>query len=126
MIIDSALTKDDRTQIDDIYWKHHADTFYIPNLDHTVTHAVVRDNEKVLAFGMVKLYPEAILVMNKDCSLRDRVGAWRMLMNKAIKDTKSAGFPYLHATIHDNAYSSLLSKHYGFKESAGKQVFLEL
>lgn len=127
MTITEQLTGDDLEQIDVIYWKYHSKNFYIPSLIHTVTHATIKDNEgKLLAFGMVKLFPEAILILDKGASLRDRAQAWRMLLNKAINDSRAAGHEFLYATIHDENYSSLLSKHYGFKDAPGKQVFLEL
>ena len=126
MIITEELTNEDLKQIDDIYRKYHEDDFFIPSLAHTITYASVKNNEKIVAFGMVKLFPEAILVMNKGASHREQVIAWRMLMNYAIPRTRAQGHRYLHATIHNQEYSNLLSKHYGFKVSDGKQITLEL
>lgn len=126
MIITDNLTKEDLKKIDDIYREYHQDQFYIPDLKHTVCHRVVKLEEDVIGFGMVKLFPEAILVLNKGRSHREQVMALKMLMNCAITQTWAAGHDYLHATVHNPEYSKLLSKHYGFKESDGKQISLEL
>lgn len=126
MEITSFLNPSDFRQIDNIYWNYHAKSFGIPNLRDTITNACVKDDDKVIAFGMVKLYPEAILIMNYGASSRKKGEALKLLMGKAIRETREANHEFLHATIHDDAYFNLLAKHYGFAKSEGQQVFLEL
>jgi hypothetical protein len=116
----------DFEEVNAIYWKYHSNSLYLPDLSNSIFHTSARDNQGTIAFGMVKLFPEAILVMNKDRSLRDRAIALKLMAREAIIQTKAKNYKYLHATIHDDAYLSLLSKHYGFKLSDGKQVSLEL
>lgn len=126
MRLSKIFTNGDLAQIADIYWRDHAEYLYIPSAENCVTLASAKEGERIIAFGMAKLFPEAILIIDKSATLRDRVQAFRMLMLHGIEATKEAGYKYLNATIHDETYGRMLAKHYGFKESPGKQVFLEL
>ena len=125
MVITTELTDENRLEVDRIYRRHHANDFYIPSLRDSITYACATNDNKVIGFGVVKPYPEAILVLDYDASLRDKVQAWRGLLNKAISDT-ALRHDQLYVSVHDDAHANLLKKHYGFKEVPGKQLYLEL
>jgi hypothetical protein len=121
-----GLEPKDLDQIDQIYWQHHAEEFFIPSAENCVTLATVKEGGRIVAFGMAKLFPEAILVLDKSVDRRHKVVAFRMLMQHGINAVRNAGHRYLHATIHDMEYGRLLAKHYGFTDAKGKQISLEL
>lgn len=125
MKLNTYIRPGDLEEIEQIRRTHHAD-FDPINLDHCLTHAFVEDNNKIIAYGIVNIFPEAILILDKSAAHRDQVQAWRMLMIKAINDTREKGHEFLRAVVHDDAYFNLLHKHYGFKESIGKHIYMEL
>lgn len=126
MDLELTLSPGDLKQVNQIYWKFHADNLYIPSAENSIAMALAKDGDRVIAFGMAKLFPEAILILDKSASPRQRTEAFRMLMRHGIKSVKAARHKYLHATIHDEKYGKLLTKHYGFKPSDGEQFSLEL
>lgn len=122
------LKSKDSRQIDIIYRKYHQEDFYIPKLDSFTLSAgvVVDDKDDVVAFGMVRLIPEVIMVMDLGRSKRTKVTALRELMSVAIMDTVRAGLDSLHAFVQDNGFSHLLKKHYGFRSCTGEAIITEV
>lgn len=114
----------DLSKIDDIYQKFYANDFSIPNLNHTIGNGVV-SNSSLVAFGMVKLYPEAIIVIDQDLPSITKTKALRILYEEAIKACKSHGFNELNAHVLDSKFLRILEK-LGFKSTDSKQLQLEL
>jgi hypothetical protein len=111
---------DDLPQIDSIYNKYYKDEFWLPNLDHTIGNGVISDGDNVVAFGMVRLYPEAIIVIDKYRAIRDKVSALKLLFDQAILSCKDRGYRELAAKTNDAHYANLLDKHFNFKPQDGK------
>lgn len=117
---------EDLEKIDEIYQKFFSNQIYLPNLDNTIGNGVISNGSEVVAFGMVRLYPEAIIVIDQDASMRDKVIALKLLFDEAVKACRARNFKELNATIHDNSYGDLLNKHFGFKDFPGKFMQVKL
>jgi len=121
------LKNSDLVRIDEIYRKHHQDNFGIPSLDYTLISGVaVDEKDEIIGFGMVKLWPEAIMVLDLDRSLREKSDAMHELMVVAINTVVDSPYDSLHAFVQDNGFSQLLKKHYGFKTCTGEAIYLEV
>jgi hypothetical protein len=80
-----------------------------------VVDAVVEDsNGKVIAYGQVKLFAEAMLFLDKDASRRDRVQALKLLMLEAFRGTQQAGIEEMYCFIKDPDFATLIERHFGF------------
>ena len=56
----------DLKQIDEIYLKHHKDKIQLPDLENQITSAVVENQGRVVGFGIVKIFAEAIMLLDLD------------------------------------------------------------
>jgi hypothetical protein len=111
-----ALENEDIPKVSKIWEAHYSHEFGLPNLERTVTHAVIRDNEDIVAFGMVKLWPEAIMLLDRDKPKITQAKAMKMLMAQAIAACKHYNFEQLIATTSTNNVADLCRKHYNFKD----------
>ena len=113
----------DIAAIDKVYKLYHSDSFGIPDLSHVLTQRVVTDDDDVIiAYGMVKLFAEAIMVLDLGASQRDKVEALRLLMGTAIADAKSAKLAQLHGFVKDKSFIEVLKKHYNFIPCSGEAL----
>lgn len=101
--------------IDRIWREHHSSDFSVPNRNNAVTDAVVEKDGKVIAYGQVKLFAEAMLILDKDATTRDRVEALKLLMLEAFRGVDTAGIEDVYCFIKDPAFAGLISKHFGFE-----------
>lgn len=101
--------------VDRIWKRFYADKFSLPNLNNTVTTLVAVKDNKLIAFGMIKLYAEAIMVMDGDASLRDKTVANELLLARGFEDARDFGLEELIVSVSDEKYIELLKNKYDFK-----------
>ena len=77
--------------------------------------AVVENKDKIIGYGQVRLFAEAMLFLDKSASPRDRVDALRKLMLEAFRGTEIAGIQEIYAFIQDPDFSLLIQKHFRFR-----------
>lgn len=118
--------RSDFQRIDEIYRDYHQDKFGLPNLDNAVTHAVVERDGKILGFGIVKLYAEAIMVLDLDESKIHRLKAMDKLMSEAYRGCDEIGLDQMHVFVQDPKLMTLLIQKYGFKIATGVALVKEL
>lgn len=106
----------DLTEIDDIYQRYYASDFSLPNLVHTIGSGVISDNLGLVGFGMVKLLPEAIIILDKSRTKTTQGKALKILFKEAIQACRQSGYNSLQAHTLDNRYSNLLIKHFSFEK----------
>lgn len=116
---------EDLTPINSIYERHYSEDFGIPSLAHTIGNGVVC-SDKLVAFGMVKLYPEAIIIIDKEASLKDRVIALEILHDEAVKVCKMAGYDELRANTTNFGWERLLNRHFDFLPYPGRMVWKKI
>jgi len=109
------LKDSDLEILDKIYREYYQDDFYLPSLKNTITHAVIEYNNTILGFGEVKIFAEAIMILDKSKSNRIKHETMRALMYKAIQDSKSVGVEQLHVSVKDKNFADSLIKHYDFE-----------
>jgi hypothetical protein len=114
-----ALKAEDIEEVDRLYRSFYENDFYLPSLSNTITHAVVEDGEKILGFGEVKVFAEAIMVLDKNKNDRTKAITMKALMTKAIEDCKKIGIEQLHVSVKDDKFIEILEKHYEFEKVKG-------
>ena len=100
--------------------------FPIPKFENLLTQAVILENEKIVAFGMVKAFAEAILILDHNQPKRTKILALQNLMLEAIRGSKEHNMTQLHAFIKDAHFEDLMKKHYGFEDCSGKALVLNI
>ena|SRR5215510_7493805 len=106
----------DIPRIDEIWRKHHSNDFSVPNRQNSVIDAVVEDESRVvIAYGQVKLFGEAVFILDKDASLRYKIEALKLLMSEAIMGSEIAKLEDIYCFIRDPDFATLISKHFGFE-----------
>lgn len=115
--------------IDQIWRKHHSNDFSVPDRRNAIIDAVVEnDNGEVIAYGQVKMFAEAMFILDKDAPARDKVMALRLLMLEAFRGTDSANLRNLYAFISDPEFADLVAKHFGFErvQNPGELLLREM
>ena len=111
-----SFRPEDVPEIDRIWKAHHSDNFGVPDRSTSIIDAVVEDDKgKVIAYGQVKLFAEAMLFLDLDASQRDKIQAVRLLMLEAFRGAELAKLNEIYALIQDPDFSLLIQKHFGFR-----------
>jgi hypothetical protein len=114
----------DYQAVDDIYRKYHQDNFGIPNLNHTLRNVVYEnDGGRIVGFGMLKLIPEAIMVLDLEATPREKKMALDNLIGHAILTASIHDYEHVHAFVQGE-FSDRLKKHYGFSKCEGEAIYL--
>lgn len=101
--------------IDAIWRMHHSLDFSVPNRNNSIVDAVVEESGKVIAYGQVKKFAEAIFILDKNASKRNKIIALKLLMLEAIRGTNIAGIEDIYSFIKDPEFATLISKHFSFE-----------
>jgi len=120
------VKRDDLERIDEIYRQGHDEHFSLPELKNTVTSAIVEKDGIVLGFGVVKLYAEAIMVLDLNKSKLERVDALETLLHEAHRGCEEWGITQLHVYVQDPMLQRLLCKRFGFKVAEGVALVKEI
>lgn len=105
----------DVSAIDRIWRQHHANDFSILPRDRAIQDGVVEnENGEVVGYGQLQHFAEAMLVLDKSASHRQKVDALKLLMLEAFRGTDKAGLKQIYCFSHDPAYAALIERHFGF------------
>lgn len=89
--------------------------FRITSIDNCIIDRMVVDgNDLPIAYGIVKDFAEAIILVDTKAPKLSRTKALRELMKVAIFGTKSAGLTQLHCFVRDENVARLLERKFNF------------
>lgn len=109
-VLDSDLAK-----IDKIWRTQHEDEFSLPHrLDRLIDSLVVDDDDKIVAYGQVKIFPEATFLVDKDRTVRERSLALKMLLSHGFYGVNRAGLHEMYMFVKDPDFALLIEKHFKF------------
>ena len=118
------LERDDLVVLDEIHARCHQ-SFPPPELSNLIDDKIITDkNGDIIGYGMLKLFPEAIMILDTAKPLRDRVEALNEFMVRAIG--VSAQYGQIHAFVNDEKFSHLLIERYQFRPVRDKALVLNL
>ena len=125
MIISREFQLEDIKGIDDLYQKQSE--FGIPSLENIIinTTLVESDTGRIVGYGAVKLFSEAILLLDKSLRKREKAQAVREAMKTALVYSREAGLEYLYVIANTDGFSKVL-RNYGFKRVPGETLILNL
>lgn len=123
MLRDLILT--DLPKLDEIH--QSCQSFPVPRLSNIITDRVAENaSGEIIGYGLVKLFPEAIMILDTRKPLRQRVEALNELLQHAIGMTKEHGAEQLHVFVEDEKFSHLLIERYGFNTVNAKALVLNM
>lgn len=88
--------------------------------------AVVLKDGKVIAYGAVQLFAEAVLVMDQDAPRLDKARALKDLMHLAFLATNKQHIQQLHIYTKDDKFSNLLIEQFGFEKIVSNPLVKDL
>lgn len=121
-----SYEESDLEALDEIWNKFYKGEFSLPDLSNTVTHAVAEKHDRIIAFGMVKYFAEAVMIMDGEANIMDKVRANDLLLAKAFEDSREAGLNQIHVCVALEDYARLLQNKYGFKQAKNIILVKEL
>ncbi len=80
---------------------------------------VIDENNKIVGFGMIKPFAEAVFITQKNLPKATRAKALMLLMHRAVASSKEFGSRQLHVVVEDPKLGESLTKHYGFEVVQG-------
>jgi len=111
MIIRDLLVSD-LPKIDSFWQKYHKGIRGIPERKYLVTEAVVENDDQIVGYGHLRFFAEALLFLNRDASKFQQTKALKLLMEKAIADSRLAGLDAINVGTDDVQFEMLLRSHY--------------
>jgi len=110
-----SFRETDIEAIDRIWQEHHSDAFSVPDRSNSVVDAVVEnDKGKLIGYGQVKLFAEAMLIMDLNATRREKIQTIKLLMLEAFRGADVAGIKQMYAFIQDPDFALLIKRHFGF------------
>lgn len=117
----------DAEKVNEIYAQHHAGSFSVPPLERGIVSGVVANGRsEITGFGIVTLLAEAILVMDLNCSAREKKETIEKLIWLGLQGVSKAKMDGIHAFVQDPRFAAVLKKHFGFRTCKGEALYLEL
>lgn len=115
-------------EVIDSVWREsrHAEHFGLPSLHNNITSAVVEDEKGFIGFGIVKIYAEAVAVLDLSKPKIDRLNALELLLREAFRACEEAKIEHLHVYVHDPGMQRVLIKRFDFRPATGVALVKEI
>lgn len=95
-----------------------------PNYDFGTV--VVERDSRIIGAGFLRPILEAVMILDKGASLREKSLALRRMIHQAMLDTKSVELNEVHAWVKEPNFKEELIKHYGFEKPRGESLVLRI
>lgn len=118
------LTPEDVEAVKAIHDKHHDFAWQEPRLDFGTI--VIEKDSQIIGAGHLRPIVEAVMILDKDASLRDKSLALKMMINQSIVDAHHLQLNEIHAWVKEPNFVAELKKHYGYEEPRGTSLVLRI
>lgn len=115
---------EDLDKINEMWERCHKGKLGIPPRRFVVTEAVT-ENGKVIGYGILRFFAEALLYLDTDVPPYERAKSFLMLMEQAIIDARLSGLDQINVGTDDEHFADLLRKKFKFLDR-DKVLVLEL
>lgn len=113
----------DMVDIRELRKKFHNDGFEFPDGTQIVADAVVEAEGKVIAYGVLKVLTEAILILDHSMPQKVKVQALTLLIQEAVRAAKEKNIEEIQA-ICEPKFSAVMKKQFGFEQLEGETLVL--
>jgi hypothetical protein len=110
-----SLSPNDILLLDQLWQEHWSDTS-LPGIRNRIIDSIAYDSQtkRIIGYGQVKLFAEAMLFLDPTTTKRARVEALKLLMSEAFRGVDMAKIEEIYAFVKDPDFSLLIQKRYGF------------
>jgi len=115
---------DDVTAIDKIWRDHHSLDFSVPDRQNRIIDTVAVEGDKIIAYGQVKIFAEAMMILDLSQSPRKRIEALKLLMAEAFRGCEQAGVKELYIFAKDPKFATIIARHFGFESIEKGELLL--
>lgn len=108
-----------------LYWSSHS----FPDRENRIIDAIaVNEFDKIVGYGQVKMFAEAMLFLDPTSTKRDKAHALKSLMLEAYRGCSVAGVDEMYAFIQNPDFLKLIVNRFGFKhiENPGQLLLRKL
>lgn len=109
-----AIEKNDIPEIERL---NELQDFKLNNISNCIIDNIAIDDDRTIAYGIVKHFAEAVILVNPESTRLSRAKALRELLKVAVFGTKKAGLTQLHCFVSDEKVAQLLEKKFNFIRS---------
>ena len=109
------MTADDILPLNDLWEQHWADSSLPGFKDCLIDSLAVDEADRIVGYGQVKMFAEAMLFLDPTARKRDRARATKLLMLEAFRGVDEVSLEYIYCFIRDPDFSQLIQKRYGFR-----------
>jgi len=126
-MITKDLNESDLNSVREIHEKFYKEEFDFPDFyNHFICRFVSIDNDNIIAAGGIRTISEAVLITNKDATIKQRHRALLDILNICGFCSRSNDYDQIHAFVkNDDPWENRLLKE-GFKYCAGKAMYLNI
>lgn len=125
-IISREFRESDIMPIDEIY--NRQPSLGVPSLKNMIINSTLEDEitGKIVGYGVVKIFAEAVLILDKEIPKQDRAVALTEAMQTCLLFCKDAGVEVLYAVASDENFAKVLEKSYLFHRVPGTLLCKEV
>ena len=119
--------EDDLEVIDQIWRRYHSSNFGVPTRKNVLDdRVIVGENGRIIGYGMVKLFAEGLIILNKDLPLPSRAKGIIVGIEHALDIVKMTDLEQFHIFTDDPHYIEVLRKHWGFRTAPETVLYREI
>lgn len=117
---------DDIPEINDIHKRNPL--IGVPSLNNVIANSsFVRSNDdKVVAYGVIKVFAEGVLILDKDIRTREKAEVVKLSTPEMLERARNAQLEYIYVIANDSGYSAILRKKYNFIRVPGELLMASL
>lgn len=99
----------------------------VPSLRNMVVNTTIEnDKGEIIAYGIVKIFAEMVLILDKEVPKQDKAQALMEAMKTAILFSKNAGIEMLYAISSSESFTKVLENRWKMKRVPGTLLCLDL
>lgn len=103
------------TDVDQVIKLSIGKNYEVDLFEDMIADRVVKKDDKIYAYGAVKNFAEAVLIVDELVSKDDKIAALKDLLEQAYLETKNAGLSQLHVFTKNRPFANFLRKRHGFR-----------
>jgi hypothetical protein len=119
-IVSREFRESDIKAIDDIYRRQPE--LGVPGLKNVIINSTLVDGNTgaIVGYGAVKIFAEAVLILDKSITKRDRAFAVKEAMHTALTFCRAKGLEMLYAIATNDKFGKVLENRYKFSKVPGE------
>lgn len=118
------FSDEDIPEIDKIHKKQPE--LGVPSLRHVLVNKVFEENGRIVGYGVIKIFSEAVLIIDKDISKVSKGRVLKTGMKIALDTCKKNKLEQLYLITSFPNFANILAKHYKARLCNGSTMLIDL